>query len=76
MIEKATRAEVSPYYFVELYLALGDVEKALGYLRRSFDLRIPDVIGIAVDPWLRPFRGHAAFESMMTSLGISSRPQK
>ena len=49
MIEKATRAEVSPYYFVELYLALGDVEKALGYLRRSFDLRLPDIIGIAAE---------------------------
>jgi tetratricopeptide (TPR) repeat protein len=76
MIEKATRAEVSPYYFVELYLALGEVDKALGYLCRSFDLRLPDVIGIAVDPWLRPLHGHAAFESMMTSLGIGSRPQK
>jgi DNA-binding winged helix-turn-helix (wHTH) protein/tetratricopeptide (TPR) repeat protein len=75
-IEKATRAEVSPYYFVELYLALGDVEKALEYLRRSFDLRLPDIIGIAVDPWLRPLHGYAAFESMMTSLGMRSRPQK
>jgi predicted Zn-dependent protease len=76
LIERATRAEVSPYYFVELYLALGDVEKAVGYLRRSFDLRLPDIIGIAVDPWLRPLHGHGAFESMMSSLGISSRPQK
>jgi len=72
LIARATRAEVSPYYFVELYLALGDVEKALGYLRRSFDLRLPDIIGIAVDPWLRPLHGHAAFESMVTGLGIST----
>jgi len=76
MTEKATWAEVSPYYFVELYLALGDVERALGYLRRSFDLRLPDIIGIGVDPWLSPLRGHAAFGSMMIGLGISSRPQK
>jgi DNA-binding winged helix-turn-helix (wHTH) protein/Flp pilus assembly protein TadD len=76
MTEKATREEVSPYYFVELYLALGDVEKALGYLCRSFDLRLPDIIGIAVDPWLRPLRGHATFESMMAGLGISSRLPK
>jgi DNA-binding winged helix-turn-helix (wHTH) protein/tetratricopeptide (TPR) repeat protein len=76
MIEKATRAEVSPYYFAEVYLALGDVEKALEYLRRSFDLRLPDIIGIAVDPWLRSLHGHPAFEEMMTSLGISSRPPK
>jgi DNA-binding winged helix-turn-helix (wHTH) protein/Flp pilus assembly protein TadD len=73
MIEKATREEVSPYYFVELYLALGDVEKALGYLCRSFDLHLPDVVGIAVDPWLSPLQGRAAFESMMTGLGINSR---
>jgi DNA-binding winged helix-turn-helix (wHTH) protein/tetratricopeptide (TPR) repeat protein len=73
MIEKATRAEVSPYYFAEVYLALGDVEKALEYLRCSFDLRLTDIIGIAVDPWLRPLHGHPAFEAMLTSLGISSR---
>jgi tetratricopeptide (TPR) repeat protein len=73
MIEKATRAEVSPYYFAEVYLALGDVGKALEYLRRSFDLRLPDIIGIAVDPWLRSLHGHPAFEAMLTSLGISPR---
>ena len=73
LIEKATRAEVSPYYFVEVYLALGDEEKALGYLRRSFDLCLPDIVGIAVDPWLSPLRPHAAFESMMADLGINRR---
>ena len=76
MTEKATRAEVSPYYFVELYLALGHVEKALGYLRRSFDLRLPDIIGIGVDPWLRPLHGRAAFQAMITSLGINPRSPK
>jgi DNA-binding winged helix-turn-helix (wHTH) protein/tetratricopeptide (TPR) repeat protein len=76
MIEKATRAEVSPYYFAEVYLALGDVEKALEYLRLSFDLHLPDIVGIAVDPWLRSLHGQPAFEEMMKSLGISSRPPK
>jgi hypothetical protein len=52
------------------------VEKALEYLRRSFDLCLPDIIGIAVDPWLRSLHGRPAFEEMMTSLGISSRTLK
>ena len=73
MIDKATKAEVSPYYFVEVYLALGDMDKALEYLRRSFDLRLPDIVGIGVDPWLRSLHGHPEFEAMMTSLGIGSR---
>jgi tetratricopeptide (TPR) repeat protein len=76
MMQKATRAEISPYYFVEVYLALGNLDRALEYLRRSFDLRLPDIVGIAVDPWSTPLRGHAAFESMMTGLGIRSRPQE
>jgi hypothetical protein len=73
LVEKATRAEVSPYYFAEVHLALGDVDRALEYLRRSFDLHLPDMIGIAVDPWLRSLHGRPAFDEMVASLGISSR---
>jgi tetratricopeptide (TPR) repeat protein len=75
LVERATRAEVSPYYFTLVYMALGEVEKALEYLRCSFDLRAPEMIGIAVSPLLRPLHGHPEFEEMLKSMGISSRPR-
>jgi serine/threonine-protein kinase len=74
MKERATRAEVSPYYFAEVYLALGDVDKAIGYLRRSYELRIPDVIGIGVDPLFRSLHGDPEFDRILHGLGIRVQP--
>jgi predicted Zn-dependent protease len=70
MKERATRAEVLPYYFAEMYLALGKVDKALEYLRRSYELRIPDMAGLAVDPLFQSLHGHPEFEVMLQSLGL------
>ena len=72
MKDRATRAEVSPYYFAEVYLALGDVEKAISYLRRSYELRIPDMIGIGVDPLFQSLHGRPEFERILHDLGVPS----
>jgi adenylate cyclase len=73
MRDRATRAEVSPYYFAELYLALGDVTKSLEYLRRSYDLRIPDMIGIGVDPLFYSLHSHPEFQEILRRLAVAPR---
>jgi serine/threonine-protein kinase len=73
MKERATRAEVSPYYFAEVYLALGDTPKALEYLQRSYDLRIPDMIGIGVDPLFYPLHGDPQFQELLARLALAPR---
>ncbi len=73
MKDRATRAEMSPYFFAEVYLALGDVEKALTYLRRSYELRIPDMVGIAVDPLFDDLRDRSEFKRMVRDLAIEPR---
>jgi serine/threonine-protein kinase len=73
MKERATRAEISPYYFAEVYLAFGDAEKALSYLRRSYELRIPDMIGIAVDPLFDALHDHPAFQHLVRDLAVTPR---
>ena len=74
MKDRATRAEVSPYDFAERYfLSLGDVDKAIAYLRRSYDLRIPDMIGIGVDPMFHSLHGeHSEFEWILTRISWGS----
>ena len=72
MKERATRAEVSPYYFAEAYVALGDVDKAVEYLRRSYELRIPDMIGIGVDPLFQSLHGRPEFDKILQTLGITA----
>ena len=73
MKDRATRAEVSPYYFVEVYLALGEVDKAISYLRRSYELRIPDMVGIVVDPLLESLHGQPAFQEIVRNLALVPR---
>jgi TolB-like protein/DNA-binding winged helix-turn-helix (wHTH) protein len=72
MRERATRAQVSPYYFAEVFVALHDVEKALEYLSRSYELHIPDMIGISVDPLFESLHGHPAFELILSRLRVQS----
>ena len=72
MRERATRAQVSPYYFAEVFVALHDVGKALDYLSLSYDLHIPDMIGIGVDPLFESLHGHPAFERILSRLRVAS----
>ena len=73
MKDRATRAEISPYFFAEVYLALGDVERALTYLHRSYELRIPDMIGIAVDPLFDALRDRPEFKRIIRDLAVAPR---
>jgi serine/threonine protein kinase/tetratricopeptide (TPR) repeat protein len=72
MRERATRAEIAPYYFAEVYVALNDADKAMAYLNRSYELRIPDMIGIAVDPLFRGLHGNPQFDSLIKTLGLTA----
>jgi pentatricopeptide repeat protein len=74
MKDRATRAEMSPYFFAEVYLALGDVQKALTYLGRSYQLRIPDMAGIAVDPLFEALYDRPEFKKIVRDLAVTPRP--
>jgi len=73
MRDRATRAEIPPYFFAEVYLALGDVARALTYLQRSYELRIPDMAGIAVDPLFDGLRGLPEFKRIVRDLAVMPR---
>ena len=68
MKERATQAQVSPYYFAEAYLGLGDAGRALEYLRRSYELNQPAIIALGVDPLFRPLRGNETFEQLLADI--------
>lgn len=73
MRDRATRAEISPYSFAEVYLALGDAERALMYLQRSYELRIPDMVGIAVDPLFDALHERPEFKKIVRDLALMPR---
>ena len=60
----------SPFDVVLEYVALGEVDEALRWLRRSFDERETDLVDLAVDPRLDRLRGDSRFEGILVALGF------
>jgi tetratricopeptide (TPR) repeat protein len=56
----------SPYQAATVHLALGEEARALELLAVAADRRDPWIVLLAVDPMLRPLRGEAAFEALVT----------
>ena len=58
-------AEPSPYQAATVHLALGDSGRALELLAGAADERDPWIVLLAVDPLLRPLRGHPGYEALV-----------
>jgi serine/threonine protein kinase/Tfp pilus assembly protein PilF len=68
--DRATRAEVSPYDFAELHTGLGDSAAALDYLERSYELHLPELLGIGSDPLFDPIRAEPRFQDLLLKLKL------
>jgi tetratricopeptide (TPR) repeat protein len=67
---RATRADVTPYDFAELYAGLGETRLALDHLERSKQLRLPELLGIASDPLFDPIRHEPQFKDLLVAIGL------
>jgi len=54
-----------------LYTAVGDKEKAVGWLEKAFEERDPRVIHIKTYPPWKPLQGDPRFEKLRARLGLS-----
>lgn len=68
--DHATTAEATPYDFAEFYAGVGDIERAMKYLKRGVELRLPEMIGIRADPMLRNVRSHPQFNDLVDAIGL------
>jgi tetratricopeptide (TPR) repeat protein len=73
MKDRATRAEVSPYDFAEIYVGLADHERAIEYLKRSCALHIPEMVGIGVDPFFAALHQLEEFQRILYVVGVAPR---
>jgi TolB-like protein/Flp pilus assembly protein TadD len=64
LTEEAKSRYVSAYGFALMFLALGDKERAIDELERSYRNR-DSLFGIKVDPMLDDLRGHPRFEALV-----------
>src|SRR4029453_13959664 len=73
MKERATaNEELSPYDFAEAFIGLGDSDRALGYLNRACELRLPEMVGVAVDPIFKSLRDDSRFRRILRAVGLES----
>jgi TolB-like protein/Flp pilus assembly protein TadD len=69
LAELARRRYVSPYYFAEIHLALGEIDETFAWLERSFADRATPLVLLAVDPRLDPIRSDPRFAELMCRVG-------
>ncbi len=51
--EMGKRKFLSPYYLAEIYLGLGDYDRALPCLESAFDMRRPQLFRLKLEPLFR-----------------------
>ena len=69
-LEESYKNADSSYYIAALCARLGDNDKALSYLEKSYQGRQADVLYLAVDPLMDPMRHDQRFRSMLSALNL------
>jgi tetratricopeptide (TPR) repeat protein len=73
--ELSAREYVDPWLFCRQHMALGDVEKALHFLGRSFEERSTLALFAPIDPLLKPLRTDPRFREIIARLHLPAHPQ-
>jgi len=70
LFERAKLTYVSPYEFAQIYVSLGDTERALEWLGKALDDRAGLVPFIGVDPAFDPLRSDPRFAEILRRAGL------
>jgi tetratricopeptide (TPR) repeat protein len=67
---KLTGVWLSPYRIAQTYTALGEYDKALEQLEKSYDMRDLHLFWIKVDPGFIPIRNKPRFINLMKKMNL------
>jgi TolB-like protein/Tfp pilus assembly protein PilF len=73
--EMSVREFVDPWAFCRMHMSLGDSEKAIHFLKRSFEERSTLALFASFDPILEPLRTDPRFRQIIASLHLPTIPQ-
>jgi hypothetical protein len=65
------RERVSPIYIARIYSGLGDRDRALAWLQKSYDEHSDHVLAISMDPAYDPLRSDPQFIKMLRGIGFA-----
>jgi serine/threonine protein kinase/tetratricopeptide (TPR) repeat protein len=72
LTELAKRKYVAPHFFAGIHIGLGDNDRAMDYLERSWDERCHWLIYLHIDPSMDGLRSDPRFENLLQRVGLPS----
>jgi TolB-like protein/Tfp pilus assembly protein PilF len=70
----STQQYVSPFAVAEVYLGLGDRDRALEWLQKAYKAHSPFLLNIGVSRMFDPLRGDPRFIALVRKVGLHERP--
>ncbi len=67
--ERSNKRYVSPQSFAIVYIGLGDKEKALAFLEKSYEERSLELLNLT-EKWYDPLRSEPRFQSLLRRVGL------
>ena len=66
----AVRKYVAPHFFAGIYLGLGDTERAIEYLEKSYEEHSHWLIYLHIDPGMDELHGNPRFQDLLRRVGL------
>jgi TolB-like protein/Tfp pilus assembly protein PilF len=73
LIALAKHKYVAPHFFAGIHIGLGDNERALEYLEKSFEEHSHWLIYLHIDPSMDALRGSPRFQDLLRRVGLPER---
>jgi serine/threonine-protein kinase len=66
----ASQKSVAPYFFAGIHIGLGEHERAMEYLRKSYEEHSHWLIYLHLDPSMDDLRAHPGFQDLLQQVGL------
>ncbi|MFZ0580004.1 MAG: protein kinase [Candidatus Acidiferrales bacterium] len=74
LTELAKCKYVAPHFFVGIHIGLGDYDRAIEYLEKSYEEHSHWLIYLHIDPSMDELRGDSRFEDLLQRVGLPANP--
>jgi hypothetical protein len=61
---------IPPYFFAQVYVALGEKDQGLAWLEKAYTERDPQLVPLTVDPAFDSVRSEPRFQDLMRRLEL------
>jgi len=70
LTELATKRYIAPYFFAGIHVGLGEHDRAMEYLEKSYEEHCHWLIYLHIDPSMDGLRDNPRFQSLLRRIGL------